>query len=302
MVNPDTAPVVRQIFQWAADGVSKNQIVLNLNENGTLSPGHYMASIGLISSKKLMGSGVWQTRTLEVILNDEVYVGDMVQGKRYWVAHKSTPVEPKDWIIVRNTHEPIITRELFERAQEKRKETTQKYTCSASKPYSQNILKGKIFCGGCGTALHRHRTKSGDGYCYYCLTNYRTRKGACTAKVYLTEAHLFEIIRIIARKKAEAMMGERLRLKQCDSKLSAQKKEVDTEIKELVRQTERNRELFAGLYENFIKGILTKAEYVELKEDYSGKISKAVQRVHQLQTQQTELEQQLAHYTSIADK
>ena len=57
LVNEDTAPIVRQIFQWTVDGVALNVIVKRLNEQGVMTPGYYLASIGLITSKKLMGSG-----------------------------------------------------------------------------------------------------------------------------------------------------------------------------------------------------------------------------------------------------
>lgn len=97
-------------------------------------------------------------------------------------------------------------------------------------------------------------------------------------------------------------MGESLRLKQCDSKIAAQKDNIDKEISELQRQTVKNKDLRAGLYESFVKGILTRAEYLEMQEDYNRKISGAVERVQQLQTQQSELERQMEHYTSMADK
>ena len=60
--------------------------------------------------------------------------------------------------------------------------------------------------------------------------------------------------------------------------------------------------LLAGLYESFVKGILTRAEYLEMQEDYSRKISGTMEHVQQLQTRQAELEQQMERYTSIADK
>ena len=63
-LNEDTAPIVRQIFQWTVDGVALNVIVKRLNEQGVMTPGYYLASIGLITSKKLMGSGKWQTWTV----------------------------------------------------------------------------------------------------------------------------------------------------------------------------------------------------------------------------------------------
>lgn len=301
VVNPDTAPVVRQIFQWASEGVSKNQIVLNLNESGILTPGFYLASIGLIASKKLMGSGVWQTRTLDVILNDEVYVGDMVQGKRCWSAHKATEVKPEDWVVVCNTHEPIISRELFENAQKARKAMREKYTHATKETYSVNILKGKIFCGGCGTALHRHRTSTGNGYCYYCLTNYRAKKGACPAKTYMTEARLFEIVMGIVRQKAEVMLGSKFTAKRVDGKVAKQRAQVDHEIAELSRQAQKSKAFLNGLYENLITGNLTEAEYKELREDYTREVDSALGQINELQAQQSELEGQAKRYTSMAN-
>ena len=301
VVNPDTAPVVRQIFQWAADGVSKNQIALNLNESGTLTPGRYLASIGLITNEKLMGSGVWQTRTLDVILNDEVYVGDMVQGKHTSVGHKQIPTKSEDWVIVRNTHEPIISRELFESAQEMRRKMRRKYTRPTKQSYSTNILKGKIFCGGCGTALHRHRNSYNDGFSYYCLTNYRAKKGACAAKAYITEARLFEIVMGIVRQKAEVMLGKRLWTKQLDSKVSAKKSEVDSEIAELRRQAQKSKVFLNGLYENLVNGILTETEYRELREGYTQEVNSALERIQQLNAQQSKLKRQAKSYISMAD-
>lgn len=97
-------------------------------------------------------------------------------------------------------------------------------------------------------------------------------------------------------------MGDALRLKHCDGKLGAQKAQADGEISDLQHQTVKNKALLAGLYESFVKGILTKEEYLEMREDYSQKISSAVERVQQLQMRQAELERQMERYTSMADK
>ena len=106
----------------------------------------------------------------------------------------------------------------------------------------------------------------------------------------------------IIRQKAEVVMGEALRLKHCDGKIAAQKAQVDQKIAELGREMQKYKALRAGLYESFVKGILTRAEYLGMQEDYSQKISGAVERVQQLQTRQSELERQVARYTSMADK
>ena len=303
LVNEDTAPIVRQIFQWTLDGVALNVIVKRLNEGGVMTPGYYHASCGLFSyDNKLAGSGKWQTWTVGKILADQVYTGDMVQGKHTNVGHKQVATKPADWIVVRNTHEPLVSREVFAKAQAVREKAAQRGKSPAKKvPYTENILRGRVFCGCCGKNLHRQRHQCGY-YVYHCISNDRIGKGACEAKVYVREPDLFNAILTIIRQKAEVMMGEALRLKRCDGKIAAQKAQVDQKIADLGQETQKYKALLAGLYESFVKGILTKAEYLELREDYSGKISGAVERVQQLQARQAELERQVEQYTSMADK
>jgi len=301
LVNEDTAPVVRQIFQWAGEGVALNEIANRLNASGELSPGAYQASIGLVASKKLMGSGKWQTWIVRKILADQVYIGDMVQGKHTNIGHKQVPTKQEDWIVVRNTHEPLISREVFAKVQVIREQMASKYTRTTKIPYSDNILRGRVFCACCGKNLHRQR--SHGRYFYRCISNDRMGKGSCARGVHcLPESDLFSIIVTIIRQKAEVVMGEALRLKQCDGKIAAQKAQVEQEINELGCQMQKIKVIRAGLYENFVKGILTGAEYLELQEDYTQKIKSALERVQQLQTRQAELEQQMEDYTSMADK
>lgn len=301
LVNEDTAPTVRQIFQWAADGVALNDMVKRLNEGKVPTPGYYLASIGLITSQRLMGSGKWQTWTVGRILEDEVYTGDMVQGKSRTVGRKQVPTAPADWIVARDTHEALVSREMFELVQAVRQNAAVKYTVTEKKPYTENILQGRVFCGCCGKNLHRQ--KSHGRYFYRCITNDRLGKDACPGDIrYLKEADLFDTILIVIRQKAGAVMGSGLYLKRQDSKIAAKKAAVDREIDQLRGETEKNQALLKGLYENFVTGILTRAEYLELKEDYSGKVRTAVERVRELQAQQSELEALVKDCASLADK
>ena len=304
LVNEDTAPIVRQIFQWIADGVALNEVVKRLNVSGVLSPGAYQASVGLIKSQRMIGNGNWNAWGVGKLLTDEVYMGDMVQGKHTNVGHKQVPTKPEDWIIVRGTHEPIISRDLFERVQSIRKQAAESAKSSAAKknPYTANIFRGRIFCGCCGRPLNRHRDNHQGSYSFSCIANQRTGKKVCSQNTYIREDTLLHLVLTLIHRKAEVVIGDALRIKQCDDKIAAQKTQVDQEIAELGQQMQKNRALLAGLYENFVRGILTRAEYLELQEDYSSRINSAVERVQQLQTRQSELERQVERYTSMADK
>ena len=201
LVNEDTAPVVRQIFQWAADGTALNAIVKRLNETGVPTPSHYLASIGLISHEKLIGSGKWQSRTVGKILADQVYTGDMVQGKTRSVRRKQSPTPQEDWIVVQDTHEPLISRELFEQAQAARSKTAAKYVQNEKASFTPNIFRGRIFCGHCGKALHRQ--KSRDQYFFRCISNDRIGPGTCPGDIrVLPEDDLIATVLTIVRKEA----------------------------------------------------------------------------------------------------
>lgn len=301
VVNPDTAPVVQQIFQWIANGISVTETAKRLNEAHILTPGHYLASVGIIRNQRLMGAGEWQTRTLERILADEVYIGHMVQGKSQNTGHTQVRTKPNEWIIVRNTHEAIISDDLFAEAQIARQQGTAKYTRHTKTPYTPNILKGRIFCGHCGKNLHRQRSKK--LYYYHCLSNERIGRGVCPNGVTrLHEKALFRIISSFIQKKAEAVVGNALYLKKQNPRIIAQKRAAETEISALQKEAEKNRKFVAGLHESYVSGLLTRDEFLEMKADYSRKFDSAVARVQQLQEQQSKLKKQAQEYTCLAEQ
>lgn len=300
LVNEDTAPIVRQIFQWTVDGISLNEVVKRLNQSGYPTPGHYLAQTGLITNKRLMGSGKWQTWTVSKILADEVYMGDMVQGKSKTVGHKQVPTDRSEWIVVRGTHEPLIARELYERVQAVREHAAAKQGREKI-PYTENILRGRIFCGCCGKNLHRQRSRG--IYSYRCIANDRMGVQYCPGGVtHLPEKRLFDALLAIIRKHAEVVVGTHAKLKHQDYKITAKKAEMTAEISKLQQETERNRVFLTSLYENFVTGILTGTEYHEMKADYTQKIETAVLRVQQLQSKQKALENQMERYTDIAKR
>ena len=118
----------------------------------------------------------------------------MVQGKSTKIGNKQVRTDKKDWIIVKNTHEAIISKETFEKVQQCRTEIAKKSKSKNKISYTENILKGKIYCKCCGKNLNRsrHMTKTKDEiYYFYCLTNWRIKKGICEG-VHSKEQKLFQ--------------------------------------------------------------------------------------------------------------
>ena len=301
LIDEDTAPVVRQIFEWAHGHVALNRIVRNLNEMGITAPSHYKKSTGEITSPGLIGSGKWQTRTVMKILESEVYTGDLVQGKTKIVDHQQVKAGEDNLIIARRTHEPIISYELFTAVQEYRKQICEESRAVPKRPYTPNIFKGKVFCADCGRSLHRQRAerkKGPDVYWFHCLTNSRVAKDSCKG-VMMQETELIATVTAILEKELSVALGMSLPLFQLEAKQKKDKDRLKTQMSARRQETEKKRRLIRGLYENFVQGILTNEEYFELKADYEESIRTLSGEIETLEKDMDALDSRLVRCRSM---
>ena len=301
LIDEDTAPVVRQIFEWAHGHVALNRIVRNLNEMGITAPSHYKKSTGEITSPGLIGSGKWQTRTVMKILESEVYTGDLVQGKTKIVDHQQVKAGEDNLIIARRTHEPIISYELFTAVQEYRKQICEESRAVPKRPYTPNIFKGKVFCADCGRSLHRQRAerkKGPDVYWFHCLTNSRVAKDSCKG-VMMQETELIATVTAILEKELSVALGMSLPLFQLEAKQKKDKDRLKTQMSARRQETEKKRRLIRGLYENFVQGILTNVEYFELKADYEESIRTLSGEIEALEKDMDALDSRLVRCRSM---
>ena len=301
LIDEDTAPVVRQIFEWAHGHVALNRIVRNLNEMGITAPSHYKKSTGEITSPSLIGSGKWQTRTVMKILESEVYTGDLVQGKTKIVDHQQVKAGEDNLIIARRTHEPIISYELFTAVQEYRKQICEESRAVPKRPYTPNIFKGKVFCADCGRSLHRQRAerkKGPDVYWFHCLTNSRVAKDSCKG-VMMQETELIATVTAILEKELSVALGMSLPLFQLEAKQKKDKDRLKTQMSARRQETEKKRRLIRGLYENFVQGILTNEEYFELKTAYEESIGTLSGEIEALEKDMDALDSRLVRYRSM---
>ncbi len=273
LVDEATAPVVRQIFQWAYEGGGLNDLCVRLNTAKILPPSHHKLTTGEIaaSSAGLIGNGTWQTWTVNKILRDEVYIGNMVQGKSITVDHIERRAPKENHIRVNGTHEPIIAPEIYYAVQEIRDAMAAKAKSRTKTPYTPNIFKGKIFCAHCGKPLHRQRSKrklTADIYVFHCLTNSRVEKGACPG-VLLTEEVLITTVTEILEKELALALGMSLPVFQREAELKKQQDDLRRQISDREQELAEITKKIRVLYEHLTQQIITRDEFVLLKEDYS---------------------------------
>ena len=301
LIDEETAPVVKQIFDWAYERVALNRIVRNLNEMGITAPSHYKKSTGEITSPGLIGSGKWQTRTVMKILESEVYTGDLVQGKTKMVDHQQVTADDDNLIIARHTHEPIISHELFTAVQEYRKQVCEESRAVPKRPYTPNIFKGKVFCADCGRSLHRQRAehkKGSDIYWFHCLTNSRVAKDTCKG-VMMQETELIATVTAILEKELSVALGMSLPLFQLEARQKQKKDGLKSQMSAKRQDIEKQRRLIRGLYENFVQGILTSEEYFELKAGYEESITVLSGDIEALEKGMDVLDDQLVRYRAM---
>lgn len=151
-----TAPVVKRIFRQAANGDSSRRIALDLNQDGIIPPLKYRVlyrdDFSEVGASRM--SDIWNYTTVKRILKNRVYLGHTVLGRSRKVSVKSkkkVAIPKEDWAVTENTHEALVTTEIFELAQENLGRGTSCY--KAYDHVRKSIFSGIAVCGKCGYSL-----------------------------------------------------------------------------------------------------------------------------------------------------
>ena len=127
VIDEEAAAVVKRIFEMRASGLSPHKIADILNAEGILNPSRYsMEKYGIVGRKENVG--LWSFCAVNSILNNPTYLGHMAQQRWSSVSYKNHKRYKKDeseWVVVHNTHEPIITQELWDKVREVEKSVAQ---------------------------------------------------------------------------------------------------------------------------------------------------------------------------------
>lgn len=193
IIDECAAETVREIFTLFVSGWGKTAIARLLNERGVPNPTEHKRLSGMRYKRPAGKTGaLWSYSAVSDMLANETYIGNMVQGRYGSVSYKTKENRPRpkeEWIVVENTHEPIISRELWERAQEMLRER--------SRPFASGqigLFAGKAVCAGCGRAL---RSSKSRGRAYLKCATRHVAKNACEGAfipvMVLEEAVLSEL-------------------------------------------------------------------------------------------------------------
>lgn len=269
VIDDYAASVVCRIFSLYIQGYGKQKIAKLLNAEGILCPAEYKKVNGenYKNCNRLESTTYWSYSTINSILHREMYVGNMVQGTKHQRMRSKQKKMPKeDWIIVENTHEPIIDKETWDKAQSLLTKRTRELDLETNK----NIFAGFVKCGDCGRAMAKNMWRHADGsktYSLYCGTYKRNGKQYCTPHT-LPMAVLEDIV-LNDLKAIVHNVDDLKELVQSQSFTASKVKKItDTELSKVKTELERVKKLKKSIYEDYRDELISKEEFLSYREDY----------------------------------
>lgn len=268
LVDHEAAEVVKQIFSMCLSGMTVRAIVNHLNDHGVMCPSVYKQSQGLkYKCPNGQTQPMWSTITISNMLKNPVYVGDMAQGRnrvKSYKIHKIEAVPEKDWIVVPNTHEPIIDREAFEKV----KQLLKRDTRTSPKQKQLYLFSGFLRCADCGRAMSRIASK--ELYVYYQCGTYKSlSKKACTMhsikSTRLEAAVLYAIRQQVHLAVSYSAIVSKINLAPLKKSQSIRLNELITAKEKELTKIMRYKQ---ALYQDWKDGHITHNDYRHMSEDY----------------------------------
>ncbi len=275
IIDEEAAQTVRMIFEKFVSGESILGITRDLNEAGIPNPSMYKQIKGFNYKHPAGGinDGLWPDSSVRRILKNEMYIGNMVQGKNTTVSYKikqCRAISKEDWIIVENTHEAIIDRETFEKAQELFNLRTRK----SPQKKELDLFSGLVRCADCRRIMNKKTNKHPYGeYRYYrCSTAKKMKKGACTNHTIRIDK-LEEAVLAFLRKMVEVAAEYDIILERINS--GEKRKNKCGNIRKTLEAEKAERDKCLGmlteLYTDWKNGIITQMEYMSIRQSLSEK-------------------------------
>lgn len=271
--------IVKRIFEMYISGYGKIRIAHILNDEGIVCPAEYKKISGdnYRNCNRLDSTSYWTYSTVHRILTNEMYLGNMIQGKTcQHMRSKAKPQDREDWIVVKGTHEPIIDGDTWEKAQGLLKRRTRNLDLNTN----VSIFAGFLKCGDCERALCKKVSKGVTSY--QCGTYVRSGSKYCTPH-YTSYSVLEKIILNDLKTVIQNIDDIQEIVKKERSASSALKQVNDSERKRLEEELQKTVRLKKAVYEDYRENLLTKEEYISYKQDYTQKEDLLTKQIAELE-------------------
>ena len=282
VIDEKAADVVRYIFAMADEGKNAVQIANVLNAENIPTPYAYKRLMGCDRKYNVVGNtNHWLNTTILTMIRDERYTGKMVNGKNRspFVGSKHGKRIPQsEWIVVPNTHEAIVSEELFASVQERFSAPARIRTEAAE----NRPLMGKVKCGVCRHVMRRSKSTPAMVY-YYCGSHQYVADSNCP-KDRLYEASLIQTVLSVIHKQMEVMLD----MARFFDRVKTQSHNDITTLTEQIRQFQaalsKLKASKVRIYEKYKDGALDRNSYTSQKADIGKQIAETESQIVKLET------------------
>ena len=294
VIDEETAPIVRRIFEMYASGISPKNIADTLNAEGIPSPGrHAYEKLGHKGRPNEMR--LWCEISIRYMLNNVMYIGQLAQLQETTISyknHKRCAKDKKDWIIINNNHEPIISQELWDKVKDRQKHMAQG---RKTKTGFVHPLSGFLVCADCGAKLKMSGTYSCKGeYHYHFDCGYHLRYGKTLCFSHYIKAKILEdIVLDDIREMAKRIVldEDSIRKEFIRHNKELEDKAIKSAEKELQVKQKRVSELSRLMqvaYEDRLKGKMPEDICINFIQKYSEEQKRLELEITELKTKLTE--------------
>ena len=285
VIDEYAAEIVKAIFNLKVKGYSQQAIAQYLNAEGVLPPSQYKRQQGLNykSGFQKAGSCEWTSMTVRKILENPVYIGTLVQGKRgtpnYKVKQMRTRKE-SEWVIAEQNHEAIISEHLFQMVQRMLNRDTR------TSPLEKTVqpLAGILYCGDCHRAMCRRSVKRGNNTFYYYVCSTYKRDHSCSSHSFSQEKLEAAVLHAVRQQIAMVVeLDELLSAVGASDLMAAKTRRLDVMLAEKEKELEDYQAFRMKLLEALHDEMIDKEEYDQMRRKYTGLIETAKQSIEGIQ-------------------
>lgn len=272
LIDDYAAKVVQRIYGLYLQGYGKAKIARILSEDGILIPSRYkreILGINYHNAHELNTTKNWSYQTIHTILNNEVYIGNIVQNKYNNLSYKDKKHvrQPKEnWIRAENQHEAIIEPEVFYKVQERQKIRTK----SVNEDQKSSLFSGILICADCKHAMVRTYERRGEHpFIGYCCKTYKTQgKKFCSSHMIYYEQLEDAVLESIKNEVRNILtpddINELNKIEYADNI----KNEYMQQIRQIEKEIEQKLKYKKQTYQNYLDELISKLEFVSYTKEY----------------------------------
>ena len=291
IIDEEAAAVVREVFTLFSQGYGKTAIARMLNDRGIPNPTEYKRLHGLrYQQPKTRNSTLWKYFAISDMLINEIYIGNMVQGKYGSVSYKTKQNKPRpksEWYIVEGTHEPIIDRELWDRVQALIEQRAKPFDVGTI-----GLFARKARCANCGYTM---RSSKNHNKHYLQCSNRHVAKDACIGSFISVDKLEKMVIDELNRLAAEYLDKDELEqnIEFCDN-LQGQKKRLLSDLTVYQKKVDEYSKGIRELYMDKVKGLISESDYVDMSKGFTTERDRLERVIADGEKQLAEIEEKIA--------